>query len=506
MQAERPHRGWVRLLTFLVGILTILAICSSWVDRQVFDSQEWGDTSLEMLQNPAIQDQIAAYAVDELYANVDVDAELKEILPKDFKSLSGVAAGGLRQFADQGVKRALDNDRIQGLWRQANEAAHKTLIDIIEDRSEVLRTSGGEVRLELRPLIIEVASQIGLGKQASDNIPASVGDISIVDSEELSTVQMVAKMIHGTALVTSLLALVMLGLAVWISPGYRWLTLLWLAVTLIIAGAIVLILRSVAGGVIVPELADVDVQPAARAAWDIGTELLRSIAWTIIWSSLFLFALSFLVSPAKPAMKAREFLAVPFSKFPGAVFGLLGLIAFVFLLMGAGDERGFLIRLMIVVMLGIGTWMFRRQLMVEYPDANLEGLKNFGNKTGDSIKHAWSGRPKNLPKIFGSGSGSSAESDDSEQSTAVLPEEPGDDVSEAPTEVVPPAEPSSSEPPASDAPEAGASASAKPVSAPGLTEGDRLEKLERLGKLRDAGILTDDEFAEEKARIREAGE
>ncbi len=493
MQAERPHRGWVRLLTVLVGLLTVLAICSSWVDRQVFDTKEWGDTSLEMLQNPQIQDQIANFAVDELYANIDVDAELNEILPGDLKSLSGVAAGGLRQVADQGAKKALENDRIQALWRKANEAAHKTLIDIIEDRSEVLRTSGGEVRLELRPLIIEVASQVGLGKQARDNIPASVGNIDIVNSDELSTVQTVAKLIHGTALATSLLAVLLLALAVWLSPGYRWLTLLWLGVTLILAGAIVLIVRSVAGGVIVPELADVDVQPAARAAWDIATDLLRSIAWTVIWSSLFLFLLSWLVSPVKPAAKAREFLAVPFGRYPGPTFGLLGLVAFIFLLMGAADQRGFLVRLLIVILLGIGSWMFRRQLMLEYPDANLDGLRGFGDRTADSVRRAWSGRPKNLPKIFGTGgSEGAAASDAEEQPTAVLPEtaagKPGDQAkaaSEAPTEVVEPAAP--------------------PAPKPSVSEGDRLEQLERLGRLRDSGILTDEEFAEEKARIREAG-
>ncbi|MDQ2621725.1 MAG: SHOCT domain-containing protein [Actinomycetota bacterium] len=502
MQTERPHRGWVRFLTILIGILTVLAISSSWVDRQVFDSKEWGDTSLEMLQNPEIQDQIANYAVDELYTHVNVDAELNEILPGDLKSLSGVAAGGLRQVADQGAKKALENDRIQSLWRQANEAAHKTLIDIIEDRSEVLRTSGGEVRLELRPLIIEVASQVGLGKQARDNIPATVGNVDIVDSEELSTVQTVAKLIHGTALITSLLTVLLLALAVWLSPGYRWLTLLWLGITLIVAGAFVLILRSVAGGVIVPELATVDIQPAARAAWDIATDLLRSIAWTVIWCSLFLFALSWLVSPTKPAAKTREFLAVPFGRYPGPTFGLLGLVALVFLLMGAGDQRGFLIRLLIVILLGVGAWLFRRQLMLEYPDANLDGLRGFGDRAAGSFRRAWSGRPKNLPKIFGSGDSPSGEpagdaaATGGDQATAVLPVETPGGSADATTEIVEPTDVVEPAP-------------ATPVPAPAAAptvETDRLEQLERLGRLRESGVLTEEEFAEEKARIREAGD
>ena len=35
MATERPHKGWVRTLTVLVGFLTVLAVLSAWVDRQM---------------------------------------------------------------------------------------------------------------------------------------------------------------------------------------------------------------------------------------------------------------------------------------------------------------------------------------------------------------------------------------------------------------------------------------------------------------------------------------
>jgi len=469
LAAERPHKGWVRFVTILVGIVTVIAILSTWVDRQVFDTDQWGDTSLEMLQNPEIQKAVADYAVAELYANVDVDKELKEVLPGDTKDLSGVAAGALRQVADQGAQRALGDQRIQDLWRAANIQAHKTLIAVLEDKSEVLSTTDGEVKLQLQPLIVEIASQVGLGDQARDNIPASVGEIEIVNSEELKTAQTVSSLIHGLALVASLLALVLIGLAVYLSPGYRWLTVLWLAVTLIIAAVLILILRSVAGGILVPELASPDIQPAAQAAYDIGTDLLKSIAWTVIWSSLLLIALSWLISPNKAAASTRKFLAVPFGRYPGAVYALLGLAAFIFLITGAGDQRGFLVRLMIVILVGIGTYFFRRQLMLENPDADFSGVNDFFAKSREKAKEAWGNRPrditKNLPKLGGVG-GDKTDSDKpgGEADTAVLP-----------------------------------AAAAAPERDP---EEVRLDRLERLASLHERGVLTDEEFAEEKARLR----
>jgi hypothetical protein len=478
---ERPHKGWVRFLTVLVGFLTVLAILSAWVDQQLFDNQEWGDTSLKMLQNPEIQKQVATYAVDELYANVDVEAELKDILPTDLEPLSGVAAGGLRSVADQGAQEALKNQRIQDLWRQANESAHRTLVAIIEDDSAVISTTGGKVELQLRPLIIEVADQVGLGDQARKNVPENVGQIEIVESKQLSQVQTIAKLIRGTALVTAILLLVLLGLGVYLSKGYRWLTLLWMAVALVIGAALVLILRSVAGGVLVPELATVDIQPAATAAYDIATELLKSIAWTVIWSALVLVLLAWLLSPTSLAEKTRALLAVPFGRYPGATFGLLGLVALVFLLMGATDQREFLVRLTIVILAGLGAFFFRRSLVHAYPDANFDALSQFGERSKAKAGELWSRRPKSLP-----GRKHGGESHRGDAPAAVPPATP---------------------PPASPAPAGAADPAAETAVLPAAGDSNeaRLSQLERLADMHGRGVLTDEEFAAEKARIMGTG-
>ncbi|MCB0869310.1 MAG: SHOCT domain-containing protein [Solirubrobacterales bacterium] len=467
MTKERPHLGWVRFITILAGFFTVLAILSTWVDRQVFDTQEWGDTSLKLLQNPEIQQQVATYAVDELYANVDVQGELAkgldELNSNLGDTLAGPLAGAARQGADNLALRALENDKVQSAWQSANIAAHQTLIDVIEDKGEFTSTSEGQVELKLKPLIIEIADQVGLGDQARDKIPDSVGNVKIVESKELSQVQTVAQLIHGLALVSGLLALVLIALAVWLSPGYRWLTLFWLSVALILAALIVLVLRSVAGNVLVPELADPDIQPAAHAAWDIATELLKSVAWGVIWLAVVLLVVAWVIAPTKPSGKVREFLAVPFGQYPAATFSLLGLAAFIFLIMGAGDGREFLIRLVIVLMAGAGFWFFRRQIMLEFPDADYSGLREFGERTRDKAKNAWAGRPKNIqmPKLGGKDGdgGAPGGASQPEAETAVL------------------------------------------GSTPAASEESRLDQLEKLGKLKDAGILDDEEFAAEKKRI-----
>ena len=52
-----------------------------WANRQLLNTDNWTETSSELLENEEIRTQIAGFLVDELYANVDVEAQIREALP-----------------------------------------------------------------------------------------------------------------------------------------------------------------------------------------------------------------------------------------------------------------------------------------------------------------------------------------------------------------------------------------------------------------------------------------
>ena len=94
-----------------------------------------------------------------------------------------------------------------------------------------------------------------MGQDLADRLPPDVGKLRILRSDELELAQTIAKLVRGLALVTSLLALGLFALAIYLSRGYRWITVLGVGVGLIVAGILVLILRELAGGVVVDQLA-----------------------------------------------------------------------------------------------------------------------------------------------------------------------------------------------------------------------------------------------------------
>src|SRR3712207_3474057 len=82
--AAGPGRGRLvvaRVLLVTGTVVAILAILSVWISRQALETDQWTETSSTLLEEPPVQQAVAGYLVDRLYANVDVAEQLRAALP-----------------------------------------------------------------------------------------------------------------------------------------------------------------------------------------------------------------------------------------------------------------------------------------------------------------------------------------------------------------------------------------------------------------------------------------
>src|SRR3954463_9641527 len=228
---EMQHRVKVRILVILASFLAFLAIFTSWIDRQALSTNHWVDTSGRLLEDKAISDALATYSVDQLYANVDVAASLKKRLPPDLQPVASPAAAGIREFATKAAQQAFQSPRVQTLWQQANRVAHSQLVSILKGRNNVVSSQNGQVVLDLRPIVFQLADRIGLKKQAKQaiakgqetgHLKADFGQLEGADSQQLDTAQTITKVLQGLAWLFSIGTLVLFVLAVWLAKGRRW--------------------------------------------------------------------------------------------------------------------------------------------------------------------------------------------------------------------------------------------------------------------------------------------
>ena len=136
----RRRRTLPLILIVVASLLAFLATFGLWANRQVLDTENWTETSSELLEDKAIRCQISIFLVDQLYANVDVEDRVRSALPPRAEPLAGPAAGALRNLAERGATELLTRPRAQELWEQANRRAHGRFLQVVEGGGEVVST------------------------------------------------------------------------------------------------------------------------------------------------------------------------------------------------------------------------------------------------------------------------------------------------------------------------------------------------------------------------------
>ncbi len=258
----------------------------------------------------------------------------------------------------------------------------------------------------------------------------------------------------------SILTFAAFGAAIYLSRDGRWVTVLLSGIGLIAAAFAVIVVRQIAGGVIVDQLVTVEsAKPAGEAAWSIATSLMISIATTVIVVGALFALAGWLASPTDSARATRRLLAPLLRHHVGYVYaGLAVLVSLYFLSGPTQGLRSFLTTLIVAGMAAFGIHELRKQAEEEYPDAEYgEVFGDTRDKVVGAVKDA------NIGERMG------------EQASKLRrperrPGGEGTETSEAPTAALD-------------------------------DEDARLRRLERLASLREKGVLTDEEFAAEKARL-----
>ena len=368
----RERRGrtigaWIALV--LAGLLLLLSSFAIWVNRVALNTDVFVDTSSELLDDDAIRSAVATRAVDELYAEVDVAALLEDRLPNDYQSLSGPAAAGLRQASYQIVDRALERPAMQRLWAISLEQSHLTLVQVLEGGGDRVSTDEGIVTLDLRPIVLDTADRIGLRNEIADRLPADAGQIEVLRSDELDTAQNVFQLLKTLAWLLPVLMVGVFALAVWLS-GDRRRAVRRIGIAAIAVGAVGLVAAGIAGAYVVDSLvADTDSRTAAGNAWDILTELLRSsFRWLIVIGVLFLVA-AWLAGPGRRAVAVRRALAPALRERVWAYVALAVVALFLLATGPVNDVSRFLVLLLLVALGATWVELTRTQTLHEFPDA-----------------------------------------------------------------------------------------------------------------------------------------
>jgi hypothetical protein len=358
------RRGLALALVLVASVLALAAILAVWVNRQALNTDNWTTASSRMLESPAVRDQLSAYLVDQLYANVDVEGEIRDALPPRLQPLAGPAAGLLRDRIELRARARLSRPETQEAWKDANRAAHRALLRVIDGDVE-------SVQLDVKALLEQTEQQAGVGGRAAGAIPAGAARITILRSDQLDGVQAAGRALRSLAIVLVVLSLGLFGIALAVAPGWRRQAVRAYGAGLVAAGVAALVAGSLAGDAVVGALAQTAAtEPAVRDVWRISTTLLDEAATATIGYGLVMIAAAWLAGPTAWAVAIRRTLA-PYLREPALAYGVLAVLAAIVVLWWSPTPatRNPVTAVVLIALLALGFEGLRRRTAAEFPGA-----------------------------------------------------------------------------------------------------------------------------------------
>jgi hypothetical protein len=371
---SRGRKIAIWALIVVAAIITFVSILTVWVERQMLDSHSWHNASAQIIKDPAVQSALATELVNELYQNVDIAAELQKRLPKNFKQLADPAAAALRDPATRGVEFLLSQPRFQALFVQASDVAHEKLVNVLENHTGFgISTGNGVVTLDVTELLKQIGEALGVPGGALNRLPANVGQITIMRSDQLSTAQQAVRLIKILSVWLLVLVLVLYGVAIYLAHGRRRRTLAYVGWSLVVVGLLSLIAKRLIGNYVLSSLVSDTYREPAHHVWLIATSILGSIGWAIVLYGLILVLAAMLAGPWRAAVWLRREIAPVVNQRQEYAWGTVALVYLLLVLWGPTHAlRTWWGILLIGVLLAVGVHLLRKQTLEEFPNAGLE--------------------------------------------------------------------------------------------------------------------------------------
>jgi hypothetical protein len=163
---NRARRAAAAALAAAFAVLLPAAITSAWIRGTILSTSGYVAAVTPVAVSPAVR-----AAVQDAITS-QVDAALSDIgtsLPPSARVLAGPLGTALVSFARNRVSQLMASQAFQGLWADANRLAHSQLIGVLNGDSALVTATGGEVVLNLLPLVNDVLHTF------SGQLPAMTG-------------------------------------------------------------------------------------------------------------------------------------------------------------------------------------------------------------------------------------------------------------------------------------------------------------------------------------------
>jgi len=250
--------GWrtpVATLLIVVGcLLAPVSVLTVWTANQVSNTDRYVANIEPLIHDPAIQNALTDKITTQIISHLNVAGHANQAaaeltshgLPRVgalVKTFAPQVAGAIAGFIHTQVHKIVTSPAAAHLWVQANRAAHEQIVQALSGQGGgAISTSNGQVVLDLAPFINVIKQDlVNRGFSLIGSLPTIHVTIALFSSRTLVEAQTLYRLLNDLKWVLPILALVLIGLGVYIARHHRRALIgagLGLAASMVVLGAL----------------------------------------------------------------------------------------------------------------------------------------------------------------------------------------------------------------------------------------------------------------------------
>jgi len=157
VRRNRARRAAAAALAAAFAILLPASVTSTWIRGTILSTSGYVAAVTPVTASPAVRSAVQ----DAVTSQVDaVLGHAGTSLPPSARGLAGLLAVRLAGLARDWVSQVMASQAFQRWWADANRLAHSQLIGVLNGDSALMTTTGGEVMLNLLPLVNDVLRNV----------------------------------------------------------------------------------------------------------------------------------------------------------------------------------------------------------------------------------------------------------------------------------------------------------------------------------------------------------
>lgn len=201
----------------LAVLLLVLGNLFFWAGNTLVSQDRFVAATAPVIQNTKVQQTLALYTTNQIFAAVDVQHLITEVLPPKADFLAPQLSSQVRGFTEDSLKKALAAPKFQQTWNTVIAKQHERMIQFAKNYQGNGTISLNDIFQHLTAGLSDTKLSFLQGKQ----LPKNVGSVTVVNASWLPAFHALVTNISTWRLLSILGLVIFTALAIWLSRKKR---------------------------------------------------------------------------------------------------------------------------------------------------------------------------------------------------------------------------------------------------------------------------------------------